>query len=238
MSDIDDTVDGNVEPVGEPVETVVNEDRNNRFKRYTGFRPRFVDSRYPMYNPERDMGRINLWLQTVYHNIGASIDYLNPIAERMGLPTGQPLVDGLRQRLLVVIEYMEDARGAGILSEQEQIPEEQMLTYEEAMAKLQAVEPRWMVLLQSMFGFCAMDLLFFAARQDSYLGDPGKYTLIETGPTIQDYGNAIRLGKDTDKTASAGLRRAARLATLIGLPERAIYRSIEEGMRHVDGATE
>ena len=73
-----------------------------------------------------------------------------------------------------------------------------------------------------MLGACAIDMLFFAARQDLVVGREGPYTMEEMLPAIQRLAFDVWDGQRIEQAAVDGLMAAGRACRLVGLSDESI----------------
>lgn len=205
-------------------------DPEAHFKKYTGFRPQNLSSRHPEYSPERDFGQISQWLKVVrnlihtdqgveYFRDHAMINFAWNLSEPSQLEQFRKECD---RAWLLLVRFLECAGGSPILDKDQasvQTDEEieQMPSYTECMnAVYEFDNKRALIVVMSMMGFCAMDMLFFAARQDRYIGRQGLLTLDEALPSMQYYAAGVLSGKPNEDIAADFLKEAGKLAAMCG----------------------
>lgn len=198
------------------------------FTRFNGYRPRSLDPKYPEYDPNRDFGQIGYWVNFI-RNVGNTemAGYWVEVMERL-LPeqlagtdedissaSGQQLAAGFE----AIKQFLVDARGGVPLDQPE--PSRPMgygdfVTIQEALKGLTAVDRHAMVPLLGMLGVCALDMLFFAARQDFLIGREGPYTMGELLPIMQRVAFAAWDEQPEDESVIAAVSSAVRYARAAG----------------------
>lgn len=219
-------------------------DPNAHFKRYTGLRPRMLDPRYPTYNPERDFGQISAWLLSVYHAINTfPIAAWVPMAVLLGLIEHDHQEEQLREQLKVawlnLLEFLEAACGAPIGDREGAVIEDddKLVSFKDAMQQFSLQRGPANAIIQAMLGNCALDMLFFAGRQERLTGLQGPQTLDKILPTIQAYGDAIRSGAEPELVMIAAVKRASEAAYASGMSISTVVRVVETHLLDVQSRT-
>lgn len=201
------------------------------FAKFNGMRPRSIDPRYPVYDPGRDFGQVLYWLNTIRSVARSeSATYWKRVMQDLSDdPDDVRFEDNVHLGLQAIERFLVDARGGLPLSVKDWSSpsstsglEPNFCSIEDAMARFRELPPSQAVPVLGMLGACAIDMLFFAARQDLVVGREGPYTMEEMLPAVQRLAFDVWDGKTTEQAAADGLVAAGRACRLAGLSDEAV----------------
>lgn len=209
--------------------------KTDHFKRFNGMRPRSYDKSLPMYSPERDYGEVAKWLTSLYHVLQTQTpDYWASVIEKLGMkpyeqkPKGAALSEELSEAFKLLVGFLEQARGLGIINDIKEVPPDELLSFREALEILRSGNKAAMTIVTSMLGFVALDAMFFAARQDAYLGEAGPRTIDRMMPLLVRYGQAVLSNRPEAKVAADAIASAIELALSCGMSMHQINSLVAE----------
>jgi acid phosphatase family membrane protein YuiD len=177
----------------------INKDdpRLRKFCTFFGERPKDLFEGYPAYALDRDFGQLANILNNIQSAISQGMSHAVVKISSSVVPslTAEQYIAGLNTALEAAVVFFNDATGVNhVTGQQEVFDASKLVSFYDAIEKFEKTVGPAANGFYVLIGLMALDMMFFAGRQDSLMGKgrAGPYTFLDTMKHVARHGIAIR----------------------------------------------